>query len=142
MGESDIDLTNLTVNKLKLDTGVGKVTLTLPIQTPSIDVSLNGGVGKTDVIIPAGVSGHVDIKGGVGAVDVVVAPDAAIRVEANSGLGGVDLPRSFKRLTGEGHFIGMNGVWETENYAAAEHRVTLEYKGGVGSFRLKYFQVV
>lgn len=142
VGEADIDLTNLTVGKMKLDTGVGKVVVTLPIQDTPIDASLSGGVGKTDVIIPAGLSGHLDINGGVGAVDVEVAPDAAIRIEADSGLGGLDLPRSFERISGDGHFIGTKGIWQTTNFADAEKQITIDYDGGVGSFRLKYFEVV
>lgn len=142
VGEADIDLTNLTVDKMKLDTGVGKVMLTLPIQDTGIDASVNGGVGKTDIVVPAGLSGHLDINGGVGAVDIVVAPDAAIRIEADSGLGGLDLPRAFERVSGDGHFIGMKGVWQTPNFAESDNQITIDYNGGVGSFRLKYFKVV
>lgn len=142
VGEADVDLTNLTVDKLKLDTGVGKVVLTLPIQNQPIEASVSGGVGKTDIVIPAGLSGHLDINGGVGAVDIEVAPDAAIRIEGDSGLGGIDLPRSFQRVSGDGHFIGMKGIWETANFADAEKQITIDYNGGVGSFRLKYFNVV
>lgn len=142
VGETDIDLTSLTVNKLKMHTGVGKVTLTLPIQDTQIDASINGGVGKTDVIVPAGVAGKLDIKGGVGAVDVVVAPSAAIRVKANAGLGGINLPNEFKRMSGEGNFIGMKGVWETPNFADSDQQIVIDYNGGVGSLRLKTFEVV
>lgn len=142
VGETDIDLTNLIVETLKLETGVGKVTLTLPIQDKPIRANVSGGVGKTDVIIPAGVAGEVDINGGVGAVDVVVAPNTAIRVEADSGLGGITLPEEFNRVSGDGHFIGMKGVWETPNFADADQQVVIDYDGGVGSFRLKYFEVV
>lgn len=142
VGEADIDLTNLTVKNLKMETGVGKITVTLPIQEMPIDARINGGVGKTDVIVPAGVSGNLNIEGGVGAVDVVVAPDAAIRVKANAGLGDVNLPKDFKRTAGAGNFIGMKGVWETANYAESDQQIDIVYNGGVGSFRLKTFEVV
>jgi len=142
VGEADIDLTNLTVSKLKMETGVGKITVTLPIQDMPIEARINGGVGKTDVIVPAGVSGKLNVDGGVGAVDVVVAPDAAIRVKANAGLGDINLPKEFKRMSGEGTFIGMKGIWETPNYAESDQQIDIVYNGGVGSFRLKTFEVV
>jgi hypothetical protein len=142
VGEADIDLTNLTVSKLKMETGVGKITVTLPIQDMSIDARINGGVGKTDVIVPAGVSGKLDIEGGVGAVDMVVAPDAAIRVKANAGIGDIKLPKEFNRTAGDGSFMGMKGVWETLNYADSDQQIDIVYNGGVGSFRLKTFEVV
>lgn len=142
VGETDVDLTNLTVTKLKMDTGIGKVMLTLPIQDTKIDVTIKGGVGKTDVIVPAGVTGNLDIKGGVGAVDVVIAPDAAIRIKANAGLGGINLPEQFKRMSGDGNFIGMKGIWETPNFADAEKSIVVDYNGGVGSLSLQMFEVV
>ena len=142
VGETDIDLTNLTVTKLRMETGVGKVTLTMPIQDAPIEASINGGVGKTDVIVPAGVSGKLKIEGGVGAVDVIVAPHAAIRVKANAGLGGINLPKAFKQTKGTGNFIGMSGVWETPNYTDSDQQIDITYAGGVGSFRLKTFEVV
>jgi len=142
VGETDIDLTNLTVTKLRMETGVGKVTLTMPIQDEPIEASINGGVGKTDVIVPAGVAGKLDIEGGVGAVDVVVAPHAAIRVKANAGLGGINLPKEFKQTKGTGNFIGMSGVWETPNFEDSDQQIVIHYDGGVGSFRLKTFEVV
>lgn len=142
VGETDIDLSQLTVEKIKLDTGVGKVNLTLPNQAMTIDASINGGVGKTDIVIPAGLSGDIDINGGVGAVDVLASPDTAIRVEADSGLGGIDLPKSFTRVSGDGHFIGVKGVWQSPNFNDSDKHIVIDYNGGVGSFHLKHFQVV
>lgn len=142
VGESDIDLTHLTVSKLKLETGVGKVDLTLPIQEQSIDVDINGGVGKTDINIPAGVSAQIDVRGGIGELNVTISPSSGVRVEANSGLGDVRLPKDFEHIKGMGNFIGANGVWESKNFATAQDQVVIDYKGGIGSFRLRYFELV
>lgn len=142
VGESDIDLSYLTVSKLKLETGVGKVDLTLPVQDTAIDVDVNGGVGKTDINIPEGVSAQIDVRGGIGELNVTVAPSTGVRVEANSGLGDVRLPKGFDHIKGMGNFIGSNGVWESKNFDTAQNQVVIDYKGGVGSFRLRYFEVV
>jgi hypothetical protein len=142
VGETDIDLTHVTVDKLKLETGVGKMSVTLPIQDTTIDAKIHGGVGKADVIVPANVGGKLDIQGGVGAVDVVVAPSAAVRVKANAGLGGIHLPKPFERISGDGTFMGMKGTWETPNFADSDHQLIIDYNGGVGSLRVKLFEVV
>lgn len=142
VGETDIDLTNLTVNSVKMDTGVGKMTLTLPIQQAVMDATINGGVGETQVIVPAGVSGNIDIKGGVGEVTVKVAPNAAVRVDASAGLGDIKLPKQFDRVSGNGHVFGMQGVWETPNFMESDSQIVIDYQGGIGSFRLKTFDVI
>ncbi len=142
VGETDIDLTNLNVNSVKMDTGVGKMILTLPIQSAVMDANINGGIGETQVIVPAGVSGNLDIKGGVGEVTVTISPDAAVRVDASAGIGDINLPKRFERVSGNGNAFGMKGVWQTENFADAENQIVIDYQGGIGSFRIKNFEIV
>ena len=99
IGETDIDLSNLLVDAIKLETGVGKVALTLPAQNQAFAASVDGGVGKTDVVIPAGSGGKLDINGGVGEVTVTVAADAAVRLMADAGIAKVNLPEVLSRAS-------------------------------------------
>ncbi len=138
IGETDIDLSNLLADVVKLETGVGKVALTLPAQGKAFAASINGGVGKTDVVIPAGSGGKLDISGGVGEVTITVAADAAVRLSTNAGIGKVNLPNSFIRIKGEDHFAGISGVWESANFAEAEKQIIIDFDSGVGSFSLRY----
>jgi hypothetical protein len=142
VGETDIDLTNLNIKAVKLDTGVGKMAVTLPIQSDPITASINGGVGETEVIVPAGTTGNVDINGGVGEVTVSIDPNTAIRIDANAGLGDINLPKVFEKISGRGSFVGVEGVWETPNFATAERQLVIDYNGGIGSFKLKFFELV
>lgn len=142
LGETDIDLTNLLVDAIKLDTGVGKVALTLPLQDKNFQAGISGGVGKTDVTVPAGISGNLKIDGGVGEVNVSVSPDAAMRINASSGLGSINIPETLSRVSGSGGFIGADGIWETAGFADAEKQIHMDYNGGVGSFHLKFFDVL
>ena len=141
IGETDIDLSNLLVDAIKLETGVGKVALTLPAQEKAFAASIDGGVGKTDVVIPAGSGGKLDINGGVGEVTVTVAADAAVRLMADAGIAKVNLPDSFTRVKGGEHFVGISGVWESANYAEAETQIVIDFDGGVGSFSLEHFDM-
>lgn len=142
LGETNIDLTHLAVDAIRLDTGVGKVALILPSQDGHFHASISGGVGKTDVTVPAGISGNLKIDGGVGEVKVLVAPNAAIRIKASSGLGQINLPAPFARISGNGGFAGADGIWETPDFADAKKHIVIDYNGGVGSFHLKFFEVV
>ena len=142
IGETDIDLSNLLADAIKLETGVGKVGLTLPAQVKAFAASINGGVGKTDVSIPAGASGKLKISGGVGEVTVSVAADAALRLKANAGLGKVNLPDGFVHVKGENNFVGVSGVWESAHFAEAEKQILVDFDGGVGSFSLQYFDTL
>lgn len=142
IGETDIDLSNLLVDAIKMETGVGKVALTLPVQKQTFTASIDGGVGKTDVVIPAGSGGKLDINGGVGEVTVTVAADAAVRLQADAGIAKVNLPDSFTRVKGGEHFVGISGVWESANFAEAETQIIIDFDGGVGSFSLEHFEVL
>ena len=142
IGETDIDLSNLLVDAVKLETGMGKVALTLPAQDKTFEASIDGGVGQTDVVIPAGSGGTLDINGGVGEVTITVAADAAVRLMADAGIAKVNLPTSFNRVKGGEHFVGVSGVWESANFAEAETQIIIDYDGGVGSFSLERFDIL
>ena len=62
VGETDIDLSGLQLDDIKLQTGVGKIALTLPAQNASYDAAVSGGVGKTDIVVPMGSHGHVGYR--------------------------------------------------------------------------------
>ena len=69
VGEADIDLGGLKVESLRMETGVGKATVRLPGPGTPLAAKLRGGVGVTEVEIPAGAFGELDITGGLGSVE-------------------------------------------------------------------------
>ena len=142
VGENEMDLSNLLVTEINLETGIGKNALTLPAQENDFAARIHGGVGKTDVVIPAGSCGQLDISGGVGKVNVSVSPQAAVRVTANAGMGKVNLPDAFIRVEGTDDFVGIARVWESANFADAEKQIVIDFDGGIGNFNLKYFEIL
>ncbi len=142
VGETDIDLSHLLVDDIRLETGIGKIALTLPAQDAPIAAKVSGGIGKTDIVIPDGSFGKLDIDGGVGEVIVKVAPTAAVQLKASAGMGKVDLPEPFAQVEGAGHGIGLHGIWQTANFKGAEERTVVEFDGGIGSFQLQFFDVL
>ena len=140
VGEANIDLGQLQVDDVQITTGVGKVALALPVQDQPMALDMRGGVGMTEVKIPAGAYGNFDIKGGVGEVCVEVSQDAAVRVEGKTGLGVINLPETFFQAAGSGK-IATSKAWQTADFADAEMQISITFSGGVGQFNLRTFGI-
>jgi hypothetical protein len=138
VGASEIDLSGLSAKDLKLETGVGQVMLTTPLQPAGFAADIQGGVGKADITIPAGSGAHLKLAGAVGAVSLSVAPEAPVRLRGKSGMGRFSLPANLKRVGGK----GASGAWETANFAAADHPIEIDYQGGIGNFSLDHFDAL
>ncbi len=141
VGEANIDLGQLQVDDIQITAGVGKVALTLPVQERPISSGIRGGVGMTEVKIPAGAYGNFDIKGGVGEVSVEVSQSAAVRVEGKTGLGAINLPETFIQVAGRGK-IAPSKAWQTAEFADAERQIFITFSGGVGQFNLRTFDIM
>lgn len=140
IGACDIDLSGLRAKRLRLETGLGQVQLTTPLQKTGFEAEVTGGVGKAAVTIPASGSAQLKIAGGVGEVGVTVAPEAAARLRGKTGLGGFSLPAGLKRVDAKGK--GTGATWETERFADATDPIVIDYQGGIGRFSLKYFNAL
>jgi hypothetical protein len=130
VGKSDLDLTSLQMSNLSYDGGVGETTISLP-GSGSYDVDLKGGVGSTRITFGDSAGVDATINAGVGEIVLDVPDNGAVRVETEGGLGGIDV--AFPRIsTGDDDH---DGVWESESYASADasQRITIRFKGGVGS---------
>ena len=105
-GESRLDLSQLTVNSLKMKTGVGfaEVDLTGERQQ-DVEVELRGGVGEVDVLLPAEVGVRVRVEGGLGEIDA-------------------------RGLTRQGD------LYLNDAYGGTKPTLTLDIEGGVGGIHL------
>ena len=63
-GEAIVDLSQLRVTDLDLESGIGSVRLTLPA-TGRLQASVRGGVGQITVLIPAGMAVRIHAAGGL-----------------------------------------------------------------------------
>lgn len=71
VGESNLELSGLTLNSLDIQTGVGETTIDLSGEwTDSFDVDIEGGVGKTTVHLPSNVGVRVETQTGIGDINV------------------------------------------------------------------------
>ncbi|MCY3833680.1 MAG: toast rack family protein [Chloroflexi bacterium] len=133
VGKSDIDLSRLLARRLKLETGVGQAKLITPMEATTFAAELIGGVGQSEVTIPAGGAAQLTIQGGIGAFRVLTSPGAGLRLASKTGLGRFSLPDDMQRATS-----GARAVWQTPNFSDAAAPIEIDFKGGLGSCSLEY----
>ncbi len=106
--ESNINLRDLKVSEVILETGASKSSITLPANAGMTRVEVKSGAAAVDIYVPEGVAGH-------------------IRVE--SGLAGISINNS--------RFLSVGGVYETPGYASAPNKVDIFVSTGVGSVSIQ-----
>ncbi len=102
---SVLDLTDLKVSDLDIDTGASTTEVTLPAAAGYTNVDIDTGASTVKIHIPAGVAARIHVKTGVAAVNV-------------------DSTR-FPRLD--------NGIYQSADYAGAANRADIAVDAGVGS---------
>ena len=107
--ESRIDLSELRVPYLKLETGASSTTLTLPAQAGNTLAEINAGVASVDIRVPEGVAARIRIKEGLSARSI------------NSA--------RFPRLEGN--------LYQSPDYDQAANRVELNIEAGIGSISIQ-----
>jgi hypothetical protein len=110
-GSCSFDLTELQISDLFIDSGSGSVDLSLP-PAGSYEIEIDGGSGSMEIVLPQSVGARVDLDSGSGAFN----PDGRFRLVTGRRRG--------------------DGVWETENFDTAEHRVRFAIDQGSGSINI------
>ena len=111
-GRCDFDLTGLQVDGLFLDVGSGAVDLTLPAGS-DFEARVDGGSGRLRITLPESVG---------------------MRVELNSGSGAFRPGQRLRLVEGQ---QDDDGVWETEGFRSAQHRIVLKVDQGSGSMEVR-----
>jgi hypothetical protein len=106
VGASDcrVDLTDLRVEKLRLETGASSTRVTLPAHAGHTVVTGSSGAASVSVRVPEGVAARIQASGGVASVNV-----------------------------NRQRFPRQGGVYVSPDYETAENRVDIKLEMGVGS---------
>jgi len=104
---SILDLSDLKVTDLDIDTGASSTELTLPANAGNTHVDIDTGASSLKVNIPSGVAASIRVKSGIASVNVN--------------------PR-FPRLDG--------GLYQSTDYSSAANRVDMTIDAGVGSIEV------
>ncbi len=106
--ESLIDLTDLQVKEVTLETGASSATLTLPAAAGMTRVEVKSGVAGVNLIVPQGVGGHIKV---------------------DSGLSGIKIDTS--------RFAQSGNVYESADFSTAANRVDIFITSGLGSVTIQ-----
>jgi hypothetical protein len=102
--EMNLNLTDLRVTDIQIETGASSTTLLLPSQAGSTRVNIKGGAASFDIRVPEGV---------------------AARIRSESAM--TDIKVNSQRFSRAG------GWYESSNFASATNKVEIEIQMGVGS---------
>jgi len=106
---STLDLTNLKVVDLDIDTGASSMEINLPANAGNTRVDIDSGASSQSLHIPTGVAARIRVKSGV----------ASVKVDSNR----------FPSLEG--------GLYQSADYATAANRLDITIDTGVGSVEIK-----
>jgi len=130
-GESldwDIHLNRDIPLGLKIDSGASASILDLS-DLKVTDLDINTGASSTELTLPANaVNTHVDIDTGASSLKVSIPSGVAASIRVKSGIASVNVNPRFPRLDG--------GLYQSTDYGTAANRVDMTIDAGVGSIEV------
>ena len=124
-----VHLTREIPLRLKIETGASEAHLDLR-QLRVVDLDIDTGASSTDVWLPeAAGQTHVEIDAGAASVVLRVPENVAARIRTDVALSSVNVDRQ--------RFPRSGKVYESPDYATAEHRIEIRAEGGVGSLTIR-----
>jgi hypothetical protein len=125
----DINLNEEIPLSLDLETGASDTRVDLS-DLHVTDLRLQTGASSSDITLPAS-AGHTKavIRSGAASVKVRVPEGVAARIKAGGGIADIQVNKS--------RFPRVGGVYESEDYATAENKVDIDIETGVGSISVR-----
>jgi len=127
-GDSQLELSNLTLNTLKFENGAGDTDIDLSGSTVR-DLEVRMGAGDVSVDLSGNWQQDLsaDLMGGIGRATVILPTSAGVRVRVQGGLGQVN-------ATG---LIRDGDVYTNDAYDESSVTLDIEIEGGVGEINLE-----
>jgi len=126
----DIYLNGNVPLNLKIDSGASSSTLDLS-DLKVVDLDIDTGASSTEVVLPANAGNtRVDIDTGASSLNVRIPTGVAARIRVKSGVASVNVDSNrFPRIEG--------GLYQSADYATAANRADVTINAGVGSIEVK-----
>lgn len=138
VGQAKLDFSDLDLTSVSINSGVGDMTVTLPATGSSYESKFEVGVGRLEIRMEQGIDADMRIEGGVGEITIRVPSDVGVHLEGAIGVGDIRVPASYDRLSSDDdRTLGESGVWQSSNYATAEHKLKISFDGGVGDLTIR-----
>lgn len=122
-GSTTADLSQLQLERLKVDVASGSFVLDLPDSDQAYEGEIEGGSGSLRVSLPADTDLTLSVTGHSGSVTLKLPANAEYRIEVlGSGSGSLSLPRGMDQVE---NGDDDEGIWETPGYARASQRLLI-----------------
>jgi hypothetical protein len=150
-GQAMLDVFDLSLNNLQVESGSSPLTIWLPEGTysgnlevgsgsltiemePFADLDLSAVVGSGRIVLnlAKGVSGTVDLEGGSGGISINVPEGVGIRITGSTGSGSVSVPRGYINLRPYDEV----GIWESPDFNMLDSQVFITFDLGSGNLRI------
>lgn len=137
-GGGRLDLQDLNLTELYVNTGTGSVDMWLPSMDDTYDATYVTGTGGGTITIEENATVRLSLRSGTGGMTVDVPEGSAVQVRGSVGTGGIDVPSWLVRVSGgDDNLVGESGTWESANFDAAERQITIDFNGGTGGLTVR-----
>jgi hypothetical protein len=158
-GSVELNLADLVLTDLHISGGSGSVEATLPdssetyranidggsgsfrievAEGASLEAQMDVGSGSFDVTLGSAVDFEAEVEGGSGSFTARIASGLGVRIIVRDrGSGGVNLPSRYVLMDDMGDNDRDTGIWETEGFDGASHKVEFTFDPGSGSFNIR-----
>lgn len=131
-GDAQLHLEDLTLSQFQINMGVGDADVWMP--GGQYEANYRMGTGELALYLAEDSTQTIEIDGGVGDIVVYVPEGLALRVDLEQGIGDYSFDLAgLEQIRGDEN----DGVWETADFANANHRITLIIQTGVGDIRIQ-----
>jgi hypothetical protein len=150
-GQAMLDLSELSLNDLQVESGSSPLTIWLPEGTypanlevgsgsltiemdPFADLDLSAVVGSGRIVLnlAKGISGTIDLESGSGGISINVPQGVGVRVTGSTGSGSVSVPRGYINLRPYDEV----GIWESPDFNTLDSQVFITFDLGSGNLRI------
>lgn len=152
-GSTEMDLSDLTLDGLKVESGSGSLSATLPGgyfpadfssgsgsitlatgEDAELDMKVDVGSGRIEIELAEGNFGEIKLDSGSGSITLIIPEGVAVQVRGDTGSGSVTVPSWFVRTSGSDN---DSGTWETRDFDEADEQLFIRFDVGSGSIRIK-----
>ena len=150
-GSAMLDLAELQLSSLEVDSGSGPLTVVLPEGVypalldcgsgsltvdmdnyAELDMRASVGSGRMMINLGHGVEGYLDLDSGSGNITITVPEGVGVWLSGSTGSGVVSVPRGWVQT----RLGDDNGTWESPDFEFAETQVFIEFDVGSGNIRI------
>lgn len=156
-GNAYLDLEELNITDLEVDSGSGKIELVHPagaaktnlgagsgvidvetVAGTELDLKAEAGSGRIELRLADEVTGYVKVQSGSGRITIYIPRGLPVRIKGTTGSGNISVPNDYLRVSGSNQIAGDSGTWESPEYDNSDEQLRIEFSLGSGSFQLIY----